>query len=89
MFRETFGKVVNDVLDMGMQDGGRDHSVLKMRKVEKYLSSLTSGFSDVDDYKMDVFEFGEDSLMLDMSIWRLTVLRRWSRRSRSLTLVIS
>lgn len=89
MFRETFGKVVNDVLDMGMQDGGRDHSVLKMRKVEKYLSSLTSGFSDVDDYKMHVFEFGEDSLMLDMSIWRLTVLRRWSRRSRSLTLVIS
>lgn len=89
MFRETFGKVVNDVLDMGMQDGGRDHSVLKMRKVEKYLSSLTSGFSDVDDYKMHVFEFGEDSLMLDISIWRLTVLRRWSRRSRSLTLVIS
>lgn len=89
MFRETFGKVVNDVLDMGMQDCGRDHSVLKMRKVEKYLSSLTSGFSDVDDYKMDVFEFGEDSLMLDISIWRLTVLRRWSRRSRSLTLVIS
>ncbi|KAI6671919.1 hypothetical protein NL676_006804 [Syzygium grande] len=42
----------------------RDHSVLKMRKLEKYLSSLISGYPDFDEHEMHVLDFGEDSLML-------------------------
>lgn len=64
MFRKTCGKAVNHVFDMGVQDHGRDHSVLKMRKLEKYLSSLISGFPDFDEHEMHVLDFGEDSLML-------------------------